>query len=166
MRGQDPGEVDQPVELGVVASCPPAHVVAVLLATPRVAAGRLEVAVRARADPHVGPRRRDGQAPDPLERVWIADEPTIGVAIGEAPPGPAARDPRSGVAGVAQPCRSRRARSSVVIGTIETPTLSFAPEGAQPAAVVIGSSARGRIISRASLCSVDDPSPASPSMVR
>ena len=58
---------------------PVAGVVAVLLAAPRVAAGRLEVAVRVRADPDVGPGRRDRERPDPVERLVVADPPSVGV---------------------------------------------------------------------------------------
>ena len=65
-------EGDHAAELGLVADLPPVGVVAVLLAPPGVAAGRLQMAVRAGADPDVGPGRRDGQLADALQGLLVA----------------------------------------------------------------------------------------------
>ena len=66
IRGSAAAEREQAMVLGLIAHLPPARVVAVLLSTPRVPAGRLQVSVRRSADPHVGPRRRDRQRLDSL----------------------------------------------------------------------------------------------------
>ena len=47
--------------------CAPTRVIAVLLAAARVAPGRLQVTAGIRADPHIGPRRRDDQRLDPCQ---------------------------------------------------------------------------------------------------
>ena len=83
--GAAPGERDQPVVLRLVAHLAPPRVVAVLLAAARVAPGRLDVAVRRRADPDVGPRRRD------RERV---DSRSLGPVVIVAPSGPMYWKPR------------------------------------------------------------------------
>ena len=66
-------ELDQPVELHTVTKLPPGRVVPVLLAALGVAAGGLQVPAIVRTDPDVGPRGRDGQPADPLERRGIVD---------------------------------------------------------------------------------------------
>ena len=55
-------ELEHAAELGAVARLAVLRVVAVLLAAARVARRGLDVAVGIGADPHVGPRRRDGEA--------------------------------------------------------------------------------------------------------
>ncbi len=50
-----------------------ARVIAILLPPLRIAAGRLKMAVGPRRDPDIGPRRRNHQRGDPLERGLIAD---------------------------------------------------------------------------------------------
>ena len=67
------------VVLGLVAHLAPARVVAVLLAPARVAAGGLDVAVGVRADPDVGPGRRDRQLADPLQGRGIAHRLAVGI---------------------------------------------------------------------------------------
>ena len=74
---QDAGEVDEALELRVVAAGPPALVVAILLATLGVAPGRLEVAGRVRADPDVRPGGRDSQRADPGQDRRIADQVAV-----------------------------------------------------------------------------------------
>ena len=67
MRGQGRGERRPSGRTSSRRGAPPARVVAVLLATARVAAGGLDVAVRVRADPDVGPGRRDRERLDLLD---------------------------------------------------------------------------------------------------
>jgi len=102
-RRKDPGKGDQPGELGVVSAAPIPGVVAVDLATARVPTGRLEVAVRPRADPHLRPGRRDGDRPDPGEGLRVADPPAVGVTVREAATGASSDDPGLLVAGMAEP---------------------------------------------------------------
>ena len=61
----------------------PVGVIAVLLAAARVAAGRLEVAVRARADPDVLVRRRDREGADALQLGRLAHPLAVGADVGE-----------------------------------------------------------------------------------
>lgn len=65
---QGAGESGEPRIFRLVAHLAPARVIAILLASSRVAAGRLDMALRARADPHLLPGRRDGEAANSLER--------------------------------------------------------------------------------------------------
>ena len=74
------------------------RVVAVLLAPARVAAGRLQVAVGLRADPDVGPRRRDRERADAPDHRGIAERPAVRQSIAEAFAAPDARDARGVVA--------------------------------------------------------------------
>ena len=106
--GERPAEVDHPAVLRLVPNLAPARVVAVLLAAPRVAAGGLDVAARARADPDVGPGRRDGERADPVQALLLADGLAFGRVIGEALPGSLAADPGRGVADVAKAGRPGR----------------------------------------------------------
>src|SRR3954471_17995258 len=82
--GQGLAEGDHAAELGLVAHLPPFGVVAVLLAPAGVAPGRLQVAVRAGADPDVRPGRRDGQLADALQGLLVPDRAPLGVDVGEA----------------------------------------------------------------------------------
>ena len=86
-----PGDLD-PVELELVALGPPLRVVEVLPPPGVVGAQRLDVAVGVRADPHVPPRRRDGEGADPLD-LLRGKPAAVGVEVGEAlaraPAGPA-----------------------------------------------------------------------------
>ena len=112
---QDPGEVDEALELGVVAPGPPAVVVAVLLAALGVAAGGLEVAGGIRADPDVGPGRRDRQRPDPSQDRAVADQLAIGPAIAEPAAAPLPGDARARVGRVAE-TGGARGRASIGLG--------------------------------------------------
>ena len=100
--GQDLREVDESLELGVVATRSPALVVAILLAPPRVAPGGLQVPGGVGTDPDVGPRRRDGQLPDPPQDRPVVDRRPIGRPVAEPAPGPAPFDPGSRIGRVAE----------------------------------------------------------------
>ena len=80
-------------------------VVAVLPAPARVAPDRLDVAVRARADPDVGPRRRDRERADSRELARRTDRPSADADVREASTGPAPANARSVRVDVAQPAR-------------------------------------------------------------
>ena len=58
--------------------------IAVLLPAARVAAGRLEMAVGARADPDLLVRRRDRESADAAQLVGVADPLAVGADVGEA----------------------------------------------------------------------------------
>src|SRR5207248_4194135 len=66
-------KLNQPPELHFVARLAPLRVIAILLPASRIAAGRLKMTVRAGADPHVGPRWRNGKSADAFELDAIAD---------------------------------------------------------------------------------------------
>ena len=72
--------------LSGVANGPPIGVVAVLLAPAGVPAGGEDVAARIRADPDVGPGRRDRDRGDPAELSSLADQRAIGPVVREALP--------------------------------------------------------------------------------
>ena len=94
IRGSASPNSIMPVVLRRVAGLAPARVIAVLLAAAGIAARRLDVAVGARADPHVGPGGRDCEAADPLERGGVGDPGSVGRHVAEPlAPAPAA-DPR------------------------------------------------------------------------
>src|SRR5690606_25461542 len=63
----------------------PALVIAVLLAALRVAARGLQVAVLVRANPHIGPGRRDAQRPDAFAGGCRGDLPAGGIDVPAAP---------------------------------------------------------------------------------
>src|SRR3954453_21862235 len=102
-RGREAHHV---VEFLLVAPPPPVVVVAVLLAAGVIDAGRLEVPVRVRADPHVAPRGRDRQLADARERLGIADA-LVALVVGKAAPPLDAGDPRTGAVGAAQAGHAR-----------------------------------------------------------
>src|SRR5206468_8658937 len=110
-RRQDLAEGEQALVLRLVADLLPLRVVAVLLAPARVAAGRLDVAARMRADPDVGPGRRDRERPDARDRLAVADQLAVGIEVGERPAGPAPSDAGRAVDDVAEAGRlGRRGR--------------------------------------------------------
>src|SRR5438067_6021613 len=89
-------ELQQAIELRGVTNRPPAGVVAVLLATPRVPAGGLEMTHRIGADPDVGPGGRNDQAADAAEHFLGLDRGPIGSDVpepfaGTQPPDPGQR---------------------------------------------------------------------------
>src|SRR6185436_8387470 len=69
------GEGEHATVLGLVAYFAPAHVIAVLLAPARVAAGSLEVAIVARADPDLFPGGRNRQLADACKSFRVAYRP-------------------------------------------------------------------------------------------
>src|SRR5882672_11386562 len=75
---KDLAELEHAAEFRRVARVAVQRVVAVLLATARVAGGGLDVAVRVRADPHVGPRGWDHQAVDALALRGVPDLRAVG----------------------------------------------------------------------------------------
>src|ERR1700760_3727249 len=79
--------------------------IAILLASAGVAAGRLDVAVREWTNPHIRPCRRNRQRFDAAQRLDIADELAMDVAIVKTMLGFMAGGPGGGVAGVAEACR-------------------------------------------------------------
>ena len=93
-----------------VAGGAPVVVIAVLLAAARVAAHRLDVAAPARADPHVGPGRRDHQPADALQRGVVAHQVAVGIAIVEPAGRADAADARIVVVDVFEPGVRRRLR--------------------------------------------------------
>src|SRR6185437_12187917 len=93
---------EQAAVFRLVAHAAPARMIAVLLAAPGVAADSLNVAIRIRTDPDIGPGRRHRQRLDAPQDRAVADEMAGGVAIGEAGPGATPRDARRGVADITQ----------------------------------------------------------------
>src|SRR5205814_1186755 len=86
------GERDHALELAVVADAAPARVVAVLLASARIAAGGLQVAAGVGAYPHVAVGGRHGERADALERRRVGYAASVGVAVRKSRRGPAAAD--------------------------------------------------------------------------
>ena len=108
-RRQQPGEGDHPLELRAVAVLAVARVVAVLLAAPGVATGRLQVAARVGADPDVRPGRRDRRAHG-SGRATVASRIVAPSGARYVKPRPARRRVIPGLAsrGYAQPGRASR----------------------------------------------------------
>jgi len=96
-------ELGKMVELVGVAHFTPARVVAVLLSSARIAAGCLQVAAFIAADPDIGPRRRDRERLDPLERVPGRQFLALRVEVFESVAGVSARVALLAIAGIAQP---------------------------------------------------------------
>jgi len=82
-RGQPGGEVGEAVELVQVAQGAPLHVVAILAAAARVAAGRLQMAVRVAADPHRRPRRRNRERIDARDLRGVGELAALAVDVAE-----------------------------------------------------------------------------------
>src|SRR5262249_46182823 len=82
--GQRLRERDQASVLHLVAHFAPQPVVAVLLASARVAAGRLQMTARVWTDPDVLPRRRNHQRADALQLRRSANEAAVGGDIAHA----------------------------------------------------------------------------------
>ena len=76
-------ELEHALELVGVLGAAPVGVIAVLLAPARVASRRLDVAVRAHADPDVLVRRRDREGADALQLGRLAHPLAIGADVGE-----------------------------------------------------------------------------------
>src|SRR5207245_10840409 len=75
----------------------------ILLAAASVARRRLDVAVGVRANPHVGPGRRDRQLVEPFPGVLVLDARAVRGEIDPASPGTAPADAREAVRDVAKP---------------------------------------------------------------
>ena len=82
-------------------------VILVLLAPFGVAAGRLDVPVRRRADPDVRPGRRNDKGAYAVQRIGIRDPPAPRIQIDEAPARSSAPDRRTVIGHVAQAGRGR-----------------------------------------------------------
>src|SRR5688572_14824608 len=67
--------------LGFIACQPPVGVIAVLLSSPGITSNRLKMAFRRWAYPHVGPRRRNCEALNSLERRLAVDDVSVRVEI-------------------------------------------------------------------------------------
>src|SRR5919108_6642571 len=100
---QRPGERAHAAELGFVAHFAPARVVAVLLASARVAPGRLQMAILAWADPYLLPRGRDGECLDSRQHRLAAHCAAIRVLIAKTVARAPTRNTGRHVAHVAQP---------------------------------------------------------------
>src|SRR5207253_2421383 len=97
-----------------------ARVVAILLATAGVAAGGEDVSVARRADPDVGPRRRNRERSDPAQAVALDDRLPARGAVREAPAGTPAADPGFRVGHVAQAGEARRSQASIRHASVST----------------------------------------------
>ena len=97
------GKGEHAVVLDRVADLAPMRVVAILLAAPRVASGRLQVATRVGTDPDIAPGGRDGEPLDPVDRLRVSDGAAVRIQIGEPLPHPLPPDSRRLVGHVAQP---------------------------------------------------------------
>ena len=91
---QPTSQLEDALVLTCIAPPPPFGVVAVLLATARIAAHSLEVPSRVGADPDVRPRRRDGQGPDTREDGPVADATAVLAQVVRS--SPSARAPVAG----------------------------------------------------------------------
>ena len=83
-------ELDHSAELRVVANLAIPRVIAVLLATPCVPGGDLQVSAGRRTDPHVRPSRRDHELPNALEIGGIAERGAVRSRVRKAAPAPPA----------------------------------------------------------------------------
>jgi hypothetical protein len=93
-RRQGARELQHAFVLGALAHFAELGVVLVLLAAARIAPGRLQVAVGTRADPHVGPGRRDRQLADALQRGFVVHRAAAVVEVLPAAVGVHAPQPR------------------------------------------------------------------------
>ncbi len=73
-----------PVELRRVARATPVGVIPVLLATARVAPGRLQVPLRMRTDPDFPVSRRNGEPPNAVEVRRVGELAAVGLQVDEA----------------------------------------------------------------------------------
>src|SRR5579864_8323268 len=90
------------VVLDRVANLSPPLVIAILLSSAGVAAGRLDMPSGARADPDVGPGWWDDQALDALQRLLIPDGLPMGIQVGNRLARPPAANSRAQVRYVAE----------------------------------------------------------------
>src|SRR5439155_3925625 len=85
-----------------------ARMVPVLLAPAGVEAGRLKMAVGVRADPNLGPSRRDHQRLDPAKRLFMAHAFAMRVDVRESRPGLFAANAWRFIADILERDRGRR----------------------------------------------------------
>ena len=85
-------QVEHVAKFRLVARIAITRMVAVLLAAAGIARGGLDMAFRIRADPHVGPRRRNDQRIDAAALLGIADASAAGFEENPTLAGPAPRD--------------------------------------------------------------------------
>ena len=100
--GHRAGKIGHPLVLGLVADFAPARVIEVLLATAFIPPGRLQMPMVQRTNPDIAPRRRDGEGPDTVESVPVAQEAAFYGAIAEALTAAFTAEARSLVRDVAQ----------------------------------------------------------------
>jgi hypothetical protein len=84
--GKGLGELHHMFVFGALADLAKAPMIAVLLAPLGIAAGGLDVPVRRRAYPDIGPGRWDGERLDAPEDVSLCHSGTIWSSVGEALP--------------------------------------------------------------------------------
>jgi hypothetical protein len=89
--------------LRLVANFSPMRVISTLLAATSVTAGRLKVTVRAGADPHFLPCRRDHQRADSPDRIGIAKRLAMYVQISKRSPIAFSGEARLFISDVSQP---------------------------------------------------------------
>ena len=102
------GEGDDALILGAVADLAKARMIAILLAAPGVASGGLNVAVGERADPDVGPDRRNGERLDAAQAVLVGQSRAVRPRVREARAGSSAPDAGTRIGHVTQPGRLGR----------------------------------------------------------
>src|SRR3954468_17898327 len=105
-------EFEHALEFRAVARLAVLRVIPVLLAPARIARGRLDVAVGIRADPHVAPRRRNGEAVQPFRDAVIGDAAAARMKVNPAFARAVAPDAVDAIGDVAQ---SRAARARPVL---------------------------------------------------
>ncbi len=103
-------ELEQVIELVRIAQHPVARVVAVLLASARVAARGLQVPALVAADPDRGPRRRNREPLESFDLRLVGHALALRVEVGEALAGRLAAKSLLAVARIAQPAQRRGAR--------------------------------------------------------
>src|SRR5262249_31079895 len=105
--------------LGFVANRAPSVVVAILLATPRIAAGRMDVSIGKRTYPYLDPCRRNRERLYPRKSRLIGYPVTLLVKVGEPmsmTPAPNAWYSVRHVAQVGRFCRIQRSWQGKKIG--------------------------------------------------
>src|SRR6185295_351413 len=101
--GQHFAQLEHVAKLRLVASIAITRMVAVLLPAPGIARRSLDVAFRVRADPYVGPRRRNNQAVDAAALLRINDPLAAGLEENPTPAGTPAADAGHAVGDIVQP---------------------------------------------------------------
>ncbi len=105
--GQRQAEFEEAFVLRLVARRAPGPVIAILLPSPGVPAGRLDVPARVGADPDVGPGRRNREGLDAVQRAGIADPPARTLDVDEPSSDPPPTDAGGRVGDVPEHGRAR-----------------------------------------------------------